>query len=125
MTRESFLRAYPHYYPDMSGLDGYYIISYLRFSHYWNEPFHRHDVKRLFKLLKKVYKRRYFRDLIRKTKFAVLHPKIDIMLDMPGFLMGLAVLLLTFGRIEADWLLYDRWKAWAVLLLIIAGIWYW
>lgn len=127
MTPKEFINAYPSQSTLLkgSGLDLYHMLNYLQTGDYWRNGYNRFYSKRLFSLFKKVYKDRHSRQRIRGQRFRLHHPKLDILLDMPGLIMGLAVLMLSFGRIEADWLLYDRWKAWAVLLLIIAGIWYW
>lgn len=124
MTPEEFLQAYPHYYPDMSGLDLWTILTHIKFSHRWRESHYRYDAKKLFLLFRKTHKGKYTRKDIRSAKLRVLYPKTNMILDTPGVILEICVGLMTLGQVSTDWT-YSRWKAWTVSVLIVAGIWYW
>ena len=75
MTPEEYLQAYPHYFPNIGGLDLYAVLVYMMFSDYWKQSYNKYYTRRLFSLFRKTHKGKYNRKHIRSAKLRVLYPK--------------------------------------------------
>jgi hypothetical protein len=124
MTAEEYLRAYPNHGPYWDGLNLWYVLGYLKRKNSWKESHNRFTVKRILNLFRKAYHGKYDKGDIRRAKFKILFPKTNMILDTPGFILEICVVLMTLGQVSTGWT-YSRWKAWTVSVLIVAGFWYW